>query len=86
MDRVPNARIRELYGVKKGLDERIDQGVLQWREWRGIGLLREYVGECAGSHSVAKPRKRWTDTMKECLKNGGLDIRQTKRMVQDRSE
>ena len=30
MDRVPNAQIRELCGVKKGLDERIDEGILQW--------------------------------------------------------
>ena len=29
MDRVPNARIRELCGMKKGLDERIDEGVLR---------------------------------------------------------
>ena len=29
MDRVPNARIRELCGVTKGVDERIDEGVLQ---------------------------------------------------------
>ena len=30
MDRVLNARIRELCGVNKGLDERIDEGVLRW--------------------------------------------------------
>ena len=30
MDRVPNTRTRELCGVKKGLDERID-GVIRWR-------------------------------------------------------
>ena len=30
MDRIPNARIREICGVRKGLDERIDEGVLQW--------------------------------------------------------
>ena len=29
MDRVPNAWIRELCGVTKGVDERIDEGVLQ---------------------------------------------------------
>ena len=29
-DRVPNARIRELCGVRKGLDERIDESVLRW--------------------------------------------------------
>ena len=26
---------------------------------------RVYVGECAGSRSVGRPRKRWIDTMKE---------------------
>ena len=30
MDKVTNERIKELYGVKKGLDERIDEGVLLW--------------------------------------------------------
>ena len=29
-DRVLIAQIRELYIVKKGLDERIDGGILQW--------------------------------------------------------
>ena len=28
MDRVPNTRIKELCGLKKGVDERIDEGVL----------------------------------------------------------
>ena len=30
MDRVPNARIRELCRMKKGLDERSDEGLLRW--------------------------------------------------------
>ena len=30
MDRIPNARIRELGGVRKGLDERIDESILRW--------------------------------------------------------
>ena len=30
MGRVPNAWIRELCGVKKDLDERIDEGMIQW--------------------------------------------------------
>ena len=36
MDRVPNARMRELCRVKKGLHERIDEGVLWWfgQVWR----------------------------------------------------
>ena len=30
--------------------------------------MRVYVRECAGSRSVGRLRKRWTDTVKECLK------------------
>ena len=29
---------------------------------------RVYVGECAGGRLVGRPRKRWIDTVKECLK------------------
>ena len=62
MDRVPNARIRELCGVK------IDEGVLRWfgyveRIERDRIAKRVYVVECAGSCSVGRPRKRWIDTM-----------------------
>ena len=46
---------------------------------------RVYVGECAGSHSVGSQRKRWIDTVKECLKKKGLDVLQSRRMVEDRS-
>ena len=45
-----------------------------------------YVGEYAGSHSVGRPRKRWIDTVKEFLKKRDFDIREARRMVQDRSE
>ena len=77
--------------MKKGLDQRIDGGVLMWfghaeRMERDRITKRVYVGECAGSHSVGRPQKRWIDTMKECLKKIGLGIRQTRRIVQDKSE
>ena len=68
MDRVPNAQIRELCGVWKGLDERNDKGVLQWfghveRMERDKIAKRVYVGEFAGSCPMARPRKRWTETV-----------------------
>ena len=44
---------------------------------------RVYVGECAGSCLVDRTWKRWIDTVKECLKKRGLDIRQARRMLQD---
>ena len=56
MDIVPNARIRELCGVKKGLDERINEGAL--RLFGHVEMMecdripkRVYVGESAGSHT-----------------------------------
>ena len=30
MDKIPNARIRELWGLSKSLHERIDEGFLRW--------------------------------------------------------
>ena len=49
MDRFPNVRIRELWGVKKGLDDRTDEsvsgGLSMWREWRMTGLPRESMLE-----------------------------------------
>ena len=47
---------------------------------------RVCVGECAGSHSVGRPRKRWIDTVKDCIRKISLDVRQARRMVQDRSK
>ena len=47
---------------------------------------RVYIVEFAGSRSEGKPLKRWIDTVNDCLRKRGLDVRQARRMVQDRSE
>ena len=91
MDRVPNARINELRGMAKGVDERIEDDVLRWfshveRMKNDNTAKRVYVGEYDGSCSVGRTRKRWIDTVKKCLRKRGLDVRQAGRMVQDRSE
>ena len=49
-------------------------------------VRRVYVGECAGSRSVGRHQKILIDTVKECLMQRGLDVRQPGRIVQDRSE
>ena len=45
LDRVPNPRVRELCGVKKGLDKGLIKActsdLAMWREWRRIGLPRD---------------------------------------------
>ena len=68
MDGVLNARIGELCGVKKGVDERIDEGAIRWfghveRMKKDRIAKRIYVGECAGSRSVGRPTKRRIDTV-----------------------
>ena len=35
---------------------------------------------------MGRPQKRWIDTVRECLIKRDLDVRQARRMVQDRSE
>ena len=44
-----------------------------------------YVGECAGSCSVCRLRERWIDKVKDCLRKRGLDVRQARRRVRDKS-
>ena len=91
MNRVSNARIRELCGVTNGVDEMIDEGVLRWfgqveRMEKDRIAKKVYVGERTGYRSVRRWRKKLIDTVKEGLKKRGLDVRQAKRMVQDMSE
>ena len=72
MDRVLNALIRELCGVTKGVDEKgltkvFSDGSGMWKKKENDRIAkRVFVGECAGSHSVSRPWKRWIDTVKEC--------------------
>ena len=54
MDRVPNKQIGELCRARKGLDEKIDEGVLWW--FGNPIAKKDYVGECAGKCSMGKPR------------------------------
>ena len=59
--------------MKKGLDERIDEGGLRW-----IGYVERMEND-----RITRPRKRWINTVKDRLKKGGLDVRQA--MVHDKS-
>ena len=51
--------------MMKGVDERIDEGILRW--FGHVGRVKDritnrvFVGECAGSRSVGRPRKRWIE-------------------------
>ena len=74
MDKVLDARIKELYGATKGLMKVSSGGSVLWRECRIIGLLRGCMcGNLRAFEILQKKKKKF-------------DIRQTSRMVCDRSE
>ena len=69
MNKVPNAQIRQLCGVMKGVDKKIDEVVIRWfghveKMSNDKIAKRVYVGERSGSRSVGRPRKRWIDTVR----------------------
>ena len=70
----------------KGLMKVFCSDSVMWRGWRMISLLRESMKECAGICSFCRLQKRWIDTVEECLRKRGLNVRQESRVVQDRSE
>ena len=60
----------------KRLMKVFSNGLAMWRGLRMTGLLRGvYIGECAGSYSVGRLRKRWIDIVKDCIKKRSLDVR-----------
>ena len=63
IDRVPNTRIWKFCGVKKYIDERIDEGMFRYfgheeRMESDTKAKGVYIGECADSRSVGRLRKR----------------------------
>ena len=76
--------------MTKGVDEKIEGEFPRWfghveRTENDRFAKRVYVRDCTCSLSMGRPRKIWIDTVKECLEKRGLDFRQARRMIHDRS-
>ena len=85
MDKVPNTWIWELCGVIKGMDKRIDEDVLHWcshvERMENDRIAKRFnVCGCGG-----RQWKKLIDTVKDCLKKRGLNVRQASRVVPDKS-
>ena len=78
----------ELCGVTKGVDRRIERCSPVVRPCRENerNAKRLHVGGCTGSYSVGLSRKRWNDTVNDCLKKLDFDVRQARTMVHNISE
>ena len=90
IDKMRNEHIRELCGVKKGVTERVNEYILRWfghMERMDVNRLvkRMYNSECVGDRPVGRPKKRWIESLKECLTERNVSLGEARRFVHDRS-
>src|SRR5678816_32877 len=91
IDKMRNERIRKLSGVKKGVNERINASMLRWfghveRMSDSRLVKRMYSGECAGNRPAWRPKKKWIESVKECLEERNVSLAEAIRKVHNRSE
>src|SRR5678815_5559529 len=70
IDKMRSERIRELCGVKKGVNERINESTLRWfghveRMNDSRLVKRMYSGECVGNRPAGRPKKKWIESVNE---------------------
>ena len=90
-DKMRNEYIREMCGVVKGVIERINESILRWfghmeRMDENRLVKKMYRGECVGDRTVGRPKLRWIDSVKKCLKVRNVSLPEARRMVHNREE
>ena len=90
-DKVKNEKIREIVGVKKGVNELINENVLRWfghMERMDIerSVKRVYKSDCVGRNRPGKPRSRWIDNVNKVLKERGKTLASAKALAKDREK
>src|SRR5678815_5117333 len=91
IDKMRNELIRELCGVKKGVNERINESTLRWfghmeRMNDSRLVKRMYSGEWVRIRPAGRPKKKWIESVNECLKERGANLAEARIKVHNRSE
>src|SRR5678815_1751450 len=91
IDKIRNEGIRELCGVKKGVDERMNESTLRWfghmeRMNDSRLVKRMYSGECVGNRPAGRPKEKWIESVKECLEERNVSLAEARRKMHNRSE
>src|SRR5678815_4983448 len=91
INKMRNELIRELCGVKKGVHERINESMLRWfghveRMNESRLVKRMYSGECVGNRPAGRPKRKWTESVNECLKEINVSLAEARIKVHDRRE
>ena len=91
INKVRNELIREWCGVKKGVNERINESMLRWfghmeRMNDSRLVKRMYSGECVGNRPAGRPKRKWIESVNKCLKERNVSLVEVRRKVYNRSE
>ena len=91
IDKIRNKFIRIACGVEKGINERINESVLRWfghveRMDDSRMVKRMYKSESIGTRPRGRMKRRWIDSVKECLMEKNVSLDQARRLARDRSE
>src|SRR5678815_4693102 len=89
IDKMRNERIRERCGVKKGVNERINESMLRWfghveRMNDSRLVKRMYSVECVGNRPAGRPKRKWIESVNECLKERNVSLAEARIKVHDR--
>src|SRR5678815_4244908 len=90
-DKMRNERIRVLFGVKNGVNERINESTVRRfghveRMDDSRSVKRMYSGECVGNRPDGRQKKKWNESEKECLEKRNVSLAEARRKVHNRSE
>ena len=91
IDKIRNEFIRSTCGVEKGINERINESMLRWfghveRMDDSRMVKRMYKSECIGKRPPGRAKRRWIDSVEECLVEKNVSLVQARRLAHDRCE
>src|SRR5678815_731318 len=87
--------LRSLVGsemcIRDRVNERINESTLRWfvhveRMNDSRLVKRMYSGECARNRPAGRPKKKWIESVMECLQERNVSLSQARRKVHDRRE
>src|SRR5678816_372829 len=72
--------------MRESMKVRCD-GLVMWKRMDDSRLVKQmYSGECAGNRPAGRPKEKWIESVKECLKERNVSLAEARRKVQNRSE
>src|SRR5678816_4581044 len=72
--------------MRESMKVRCD-GLVMWKRMDDSRLVRRmYSGECAGNRPAGRPKEKWIESVKECLKKKNVSLAEAIRKVHNKNE